>query len=99
MLGTGTDYESGFSSVWEGVEWMNAEEQKLFARLEKALSSISQNPKTAVEVTRIFDDFVVSLEDIVDDLETTSDEQTAATLRAILHATNRTSIDWLATAQ
>lgn len=78
---------------------MNAEEQKLFARLEKALNSISQNSETAVEVTRIFDDFVISLEDIVDDLETTPDEQTAATLRAILHATNRTFIDWMATVQ
>ncbi len=78
---------------------MNAEERKLFARLEKALSSISQNPKTAAEIVRIFDDFVISLEDIVDDLEATSDEQTAATLRAILHATSRASIDWLATAQ
>lgn len=78
---------------------MNAEEQKLFERLKKALNSITQNPNTAVEVTRIFDDFVASLEDIVDDLEATSDEQTAATLRAILHATSRASIDWMATVQ
>ena len=75
----------------EGVVWMNAGEQKLFERLKKVLSSISQNPKTAIEVTRIFEDFVVSLEEIADELDATSDERTAATLRAILHATTRAS--------
>jgi len=74
---------------------MNAGEQELLDRLNKVLSSISQNPKTATEVLRIFEDFVVSLEEIADELDASSDERTAATLRAILHATNRTSAERL----
>ena len=75
---------------------MNVGKQELFDRLMKALSSISQNPKTATEVNRILEDFVISLEEIVDDLKATSDEQTAAALRMIIHASDRNSLEGLA---
>ena len=75
---------------------MNAGERKLFDRLKKALSSISQNPKTAIEVTKLLEDFVVSLEEIVGDLEEMSDERTASILREIIHASDQTSIEGFA---
>ena len=89
-------FGQNLSSVREGVVRMNVGKQELFDRLMKALSSISQNPKTATEVNRILEDFVISLEEIVDDLKATSDEQTAAALRMIIHASDRNSLEGLA---
>lgn len=66
---------------------MNVRHQELFDRLRSALDNISGSPKTAAEVSLIFEDLVVSLEEIATDLKMTSDDQTAATLKAIIHTT------------
>jgi len=65
---------------------MNARQQELFNRLENVLNNISGNPETATQVTSLFEDFVISFEEIATDLEAISDEEMAATLRAIVHA-------------
>ena len=66
---------------------MNTKRQELFERLKNALDDISKSPKTAAEVTLLFEDLVVSFEEIASDLKTISDEETAATLRTIVSAT------------
>ena len=70
---------------------MNTKRQKLFKRLRNALDDISKSPKTAVEVTLLFEDLVASFEEIAADLKTMSDEETAATLRSIVSATTGTA--------
>ncbi len=73
---------------------MNTEQQRLLERLKNALDDISKSPATAAEVVPLFEDLVVSFEQIADDLKTISDEETASTLKAIIHITaaNCTSI-------
>jgi hypothetical protein len=70
---------------------MNTKQQDLFSRLENALDNISKSPKTAVEVTMIFEGFVASFEEIAEDLSATPDEQTAKALREIIHGIISTS--------
>ncbi len=65
---------------------MDARQQKIFDRLKKVLDDISKSPKTAAQVALLFEDFVTSFEEIAMDLKKTSDEETAATLKAIVHA-------------
>jgi len=65
---------------------MNAEQQRLFNRLKNVLDVISESSETAVQVTSLLEDFVISLGEIAADLQTISDEEMAATLRAIVHA-------------
>lgn len=65
---------------------MNAGQQRLFDRLKNALDVISESPETAVQVTSLLEDFAISLEEIAADLQAMSDEEMAATLRAIVHA-------------
>lgn len=65
---------------------MNAGQQRLFNRLKNVLDVISENPETAAQVTSLLEDFVISLEEIAADLQAMSDEEMAATLRAIVHA-------------
>ena len=65
---------------------MNVRQQELFDRLKEALDKISGSPETAAQVDALFEDFVISFEEIAADLKTTSDEDLAATLRAIVHA-------------
>ena len=60
--------------------------KKLLSRLETAMRIISRNPGTAAEVVPLFEDFVASLEEIVDDLEVSPDEQVAIDLRRIKEA-------------
>ncbi len=64
---------------------MNSTQQKLFNQLRKALDNISESPETAAVVAMIFENFAISIEDIVDDLKTTPDKEVAATLRAIVN--------------
>ena len=59
-------------------------QQELFERLKRAMDIIKQNPRTSAEVAGIFREFVESMEEIVDDLATTSDEQIAETLRELV---------------
>ncbi len=65
---------------------MNARQQELSDRLKKVLDNISKSPETSAQVTLLLEDFVISCEEIAIDLEETSDEETAATLKAIVHA-------------
>ncbi len=65
---------------------MNARQQELSDRLKKVLDNISKSPETSAQVTLLLEDFVTSCEEIAIDLEETSDEETAATLEAIVHA-------------
>ena len=65
---------------------MNARQQKLFDQLKKVLDNISKSPKTSAQVTLLLEDFVTSLEEIAIDVKETSDEETAATLKAIVSA-------------
>ena len=66
---------------------MNSTQQKLVNRLRKALDNISESPETAAVVEdMLLEDFVISIEVIVDDLETRPDREVAATLRAIVNA-------------
>jgi hypothetical protein len=58
----------------------------LLSRLEAAMRVISRNPRTAAEVVPLFEDFVASLEEIVNDLEVSPDEQVAVNLRRIKEA-------------
>ena len=68
---------------------MNSTQQKLFNRLRKALDNISESPETAAVVeSMLLEDFVVSIEVIVDDLKTRPDKEVAATLRAMANAAN-----------
>ena len=60
--------------------------KNLLFRLETAMRIISRNPRTAAEVVPLFEDFVASLEEIVDDLEVSPDEQVAVDLRRIKEA-------------
>ena len=64
---------------------MNSTQQKLFSRLKIALDNISESPETADIVATIFENFVISIEDIVDDLKATPDIEVAAILRAIVN--------------
>ena len=78
-----------YTKFWAGFlimagEWMNSTQQKLFSRLRKTIDNISESPETAAVVTRIFENFVISIEDIVDDLKTTPDIEVAANLKAII---------------
>ncbi len=63
---------------------MNARQQELFDRLKEALDNISGSPETADQVITLLEDLVISFEEIAADLETTSDEETAATLKSII---------------
>jgi len=65
---------------------MNAGQQKLFNRLKDVLDVVSESPETAAQVTSLLEDFVISLEEIATDLQAISDEEMAATLKAIVHA-------------
>ena len=65
---------------------MNAGQQKLCNRIKDVLNVISESRETAAQVTSLLEDFVISLEEIAADLRTMSDEEMAATLRAIVHA-------------
>ncbi len=64
---------------------MNAKQQELINQLENALGNISGNTKTEAEVELLLHDFVASLEEIAADLKENSDEEIAATLKAIVH--------------
>jgi hypothetical protein len=66
---------------------MNTKQQKLLDQLKDALNNISKSPATSAEVELIFEDFVASLEEIADDLKTMSDEEIAASLKAIIDVT------------
>jgi predicted metal-dependent enzyme (double-stranded beta helix superfamily) len=65
---------------------MNMRQQELFDRLENALNYISDNPKTAAEVNLMFEDLVISFEEIASDLRATSDEQEAKILKGLIHS-------------
>ncbi|MFC1715579.1 hypothetical protein ACFL6S_18050 [Candidatus Poribacteria bacterium] len=65
---------------------MDARQQEIFDRLKKVLDDISKSPKTAAQVALLFEDFVASCEQIAIDLKETSDEETAAILKAIVDA-------------
>ena len=65
---------------------MNTRQKELFERLRDALDTISKSPETADEVALLFEDFVITFEEIAGDLETTSDKETAATLKEIVNA-------------
>ncbi len=65
---------------------MNARQQELFDRMKKVLDDISKSPRTLTQVTLLLEDFLISLEEIAIDLKETSDEETAATLKAIVSA-------------
>lgn len=71
---------------------MNTKQQKLLDQLKNALNSISKSPATSAEVELIFEDFVISLEEIAYDLKTMPDEEVAANLKAIIDVT-ATSMD------
>ena len=60
---------------------MNTKQQELLDRLKKVIDSISRNPKTAAVVMPFLEDLVVVLEEVVEDLATTPDEQVAKNLR------------------
>ncbi len=66
---------------------MNTKQQKLLDRLKDALGEISKSPETAAEVTLIFEEMVISFEEIASDLKTESDEETATALKTIVQAT------------
>lgn len=51
---------------------MNVKQQELFSRLENVVDNILKNPKMAVDVGVIFENFVASFEKLTDDLATTS---------------------------
>jgi len=59
-------------------------QRELFDRLRKAMNSISEHPKTAAQMTSIFEEFVVSVEEIACDLETMSDDQVGRNLEEII---------------
>ena len=65
---------------------MNARQQELFERLKSALDEISKSSETSAQVNSLFEDFVFSFEEIATDLKQTSDEETAAILKAIVLA-------------
>lgn len=67
---------------------MNVKQQKLLNRLESVLDAISECPATSAEATVLFEDFVITFEEIANDLKTTSDKETANTLRMIVRAAN-----------
>ena len=69
---------------------MNTERQKLFKRLKDVLDDISKSPATAAEVDLLFEDLVVSFEEIAADLKMMSDEETAANLKMIVNMTTGT---------
>ena len=69
---------------------MNTEHQELVARLKKALDNISGNPKTESIVALLFRDLVISFEKIASDLKQTSDQKTAAILKAMIEAMSKT---------
>jgi hypothetical protein len=67
----------------------------LFERLKRAMNTISKNPKTLAEVSFLFEDFVVSMEEIAYDLTTDSDERVAENVReaaAILQKADNPSL-------
>ena len=66
---------------------MNTRQQKLLDQLKDVLNNISKSPATSAEVELIFEDFVASLEEIMDDLKTMPDEEVAANLKAIIDVT------------
>ena len=59
-------------------------QRELFDRLRKAMRSISEHPKTAAQMASIFEEFVVSVEEIACDLETMSDDQVGRKLEEIV---------------
>ena len=65
---------------------MNARQQELFERLKSVLDEISKSPETSTQVISLFEDFVLSFEEIAMDLKEASDKETAAILKAIVHA-------------
>jgi len=75
-------FRRGFRTCEVAVD-MNQKE--LLNRLRIAMDGISRNPKTAVEVAPLFEDFVVSMEEIAHDLETATDEQVAKDLEEVLN--------------
>lgn len=58
--------------------------RELFDRLETAISAISINPKTLCEVNLLLEDFIVSIEEIANDLEIDSDDCVAKRLKEII---------------
>ncbi len=69
---------------------MNTKNQELVTRLEKALDNISGNPKTEAIVASLFTDLVISFEEIASDLKQTSDQETAASLEAMIATVSKT---------
>jgi hypothetical protein len=63
---------------------MNDKQRELFDRLKRATETIWKNPKTATEVTIIFEEFVSSIEQIATDLAVNIDEQVARDLQEII---------------
>jgi predicted transcriptional regulator len=63
---------------------MDMKERELFERLKRAMEIISKSPKTAAEVSLIFEDFIATLEEIAEDLATTPDEQVSKDLKDII---------------
>jgi hypothetical protein len=61
-------------------------QKESFERLKKAMDVISNNPKTAAEVSLLFEEFVASIEEIACDLATISDEQVAENLKECVSA-------------
>ncbi len=61
-------------------------QKESFERLKKAMDVISSNPKTAAEVSLLFEEFVASIEEIACDLATISDEQVAENLKECVSA-------------
>ncbi len=60
-------------------------QRELLERLKVAMDGISRNPKTAAEVAPLFEDFVVSMEEIAHDLGTATDEQVARDLEEVFN--------------
>lgn len=69
---------------------MNTKHQELVVRLKKALDNISGNPKTEAVVTPLLRDLVISFEEIASDLKQTSDQETAAILKAMIKEVPKT---------
>ncbi len=63
---------------------MNTDLQKLLDRLKKTFPDISQTPKTATQMALLLEDLVISFEQIAADLRKISDEEIAATLKAMI---------------
>ena len=55
----------------------------LSERLERAMNTISENPKTLSEVSFLFEEFVASMEQIAYDLTIDSDENVAENVREV----------------